>query len=626
MGGSGLTGPVRARPRPGAVLALGHGGARERVFAAFAGEFAPPFEVSDGPLQLALAPAPFRDCHVGERTICLIEGVMFASPAGAAALAEAYELEGERVLPRLRGEFWALIWDRRRGRGLLICDQLGTRSPYWTVHGGVVICASDVPELIAARCSRPEPDALSLAHWLAVTSPPDGATLYSGVRRLQAGHLLELSPGRAESRRYWSPRYRAPERASREDAAARVRAGLERAVSRRMSHAPGVLLSGGLDSGSVAALARRVEPGLTAYSAVFPNHPDVDESSLIDQLGLPGVRVAVAGAGVLAGALEYLHAWGLPPTSPNMFFWTPLFAQAARDGVTVMLDGEGGDEVFGFSPYLLSDHLRHGRLDRALGLAARWPGSGGHSSRDVLLYRIREFGVRGALPPAAHLAARRLRGLPAYAAPWLERRLARRWLESSRSAFAWKELDGPRWWAYLAGTVTRGIGPAAVYEQARRRAATAGICSSHPLVDVDLIELVLGLDPELAYDPRHSRPLLREALAGELPDSVRLRPFKSYFDSVFHQALAGPDRPLARRLLDPAQAELSAYVDLAALDRELFDPAVKPSEAWALRLWRCLMAECWLRQQSDPEVCRRLSVEATPAQLTVEHRVAELAA
>jgi hypothetical protein len=285
-----------------------------------------------------------------------------------------------------------------------------------------------------------------------------------------------------------------------------------------------------------------------------------------------------------------------------------------------MLDGEGGDEVFGFSPYLLADRLRHGRPRAALRLAGQWPGRRGVASGAAVRERVIEYGIRGALPPAAHLITRRMRGLEAYAPSWLRRPLARAWLESSESSFAWKRLDGPRWWAHLAAGITRGTGPAAAYEQARRRAGLAGIESSHPLVDVDLVELMLGVDPLVAFEPRHSRPLLREAVVGQLPDPVRLRPAKSYFDSVFHEGLAAIDLPLARRLLDPRDAELSAYLDVQALNRELFEGEVKPSEAWALSLWRCLTAECWLRHQADPEVCERLGMEASAAEISIEFR------
>ena len=618
--------PVHAQP--GAIVGVGRLAPRHAVRSPFAVEPRRTVELDEGPLALAMAPDVGRELHVGARTICLLEGTLYEDPVDAAALAAVWEREGERILPGLRGEFWALLWDRERVGGLIVCDQLGTCSPYWTVEDGCVLCASDIPELLAARRRRPTPDPVALSHWMAVTLPPAGSTLYAGVRRLQAGHVLELTTGNARTRRYWSLRYRPPERVSREEIVASVRSGLERAVARRVGDGyeradtglgrlgvPAVLLSGGLDSGSVAALGRRPRPDLSAYSAVFPRHPDADESALLTRM--PGARVVVQRAGVLAGALDYIDAWALPPTSPNMFFWCPLFDQAAADGVTAMLDGEGGDEVFGFSPYLVADRLRRGQVASAIRLVKRWPGWEGRVPRDVLIDRMRAYGLRGALPPAAHLLARRLKSVDAYAPAWLDRRLAREWLDTSLP-FDWKHVDGPRWWAYLSNMLTQGIGPAAAFEQARRRAAGSGIQSRHPLVDVDLIELVLGLDPALAFEPRHNRPLLREALAGALPDRVRLRRSKSDFDSVFHEGLALTDVSLARQLLEPGRAELSAYVDLPTLNRQLFDSDAIGSQSWALALWRALTAECWLRAQSDPEVCRRLSREATPAQLSIE--------
>jgi hypothetical protein len=132
----------------------------------------------------------------------------------------------------------------------------------------------------------------------------------------------------------------------------------------------------------------------------------------------------------------------------------------------------------------------------------------------------------------------------------------------------------------------------------------AGLEARHPLVDIDLIELILSYDPEMAFDVRYSRPLLRDALSGHLDDNVRLRRGKSFFDAVFHGSLSGPDRERARGLLDPRHAELGSYVDTSALYAELFSqPLDSHSEArqkWALTVWRAVTAELWLRQRTGP--------------------------
>jgi asparagine synthase (glutamine-hydrolysing) len=479
--------------------------------------------------------------------------------------------------------------------------------------------ASEVPELLAALPHRPPPDPVALAHWLELTGAPGGATLFAGINRLEAAHYLTLGAGGRAPRRYWSPSYRPPLRSPRAELALQLRGALELSLQRRLGDGQpaGVLLSGGLDSSAVAALGGRVQPGLHAYSAVFPAHAGVDESALIDRtvahLGLGCTRLAVSGGSVVGGALAHLFAWQLPPVSPNVFFWTPLLERARTDGRRVILDGEGGDELFGLSPYLLTDRLRGGALLSAAGLAARFPGSAGGLSRGALR-RLRHFGGKGAMPPAAHVLMRRARGIEAYRLPWIPPGLARARLAGDESAFAWKRLPGPRWWAYLVDAVTRGAASAQGYEEARRRAALSGLQARHPLVDVGVIELILQIPPEVAYDSRHSRPLLRESLAGLLPEEVRLRPAKSYFDALIGDVLAGPDLALVRRLLGDRGAELGAYIDMDSVRRLLLlsePPADRfGRQRWVIAVWRLLTAECWLRSQSSDSFLQELSEQA----------------
>jgi asparagine synthase (glutamine-hydrolysing) len=126
------------------------------------------------------------------------------------------------------------------------------------------------------------------------------------------------------------------------------------------------------------------------------------------------------------------------------------------------------------------------------------------------------------------------------------------------------------------------------------------------VLDVDLIETVFDTPPELSFDPYVSRPLLREAMAGVLPEPVRTRVGKSRFDAIFHEALAGPDLALARGLLGP-DARARAYVDLGRVQRELLGgppPSDEGRMGWAIGLWRLLTAECWLRYVEDPSALR----------------------
>lgn len=605
--------PADRLPRPGAVIVLSAPSgdpeqARRRAMSAFASDGVAAELFAEGPLTVAWRPGPERSVHVDDRTVCLLEGALYEQPADVSALARAYQEAGEEILARLRGEFWAFVWDRRRLAGLVWSDHIGSRAPYYFGgQGGALVVASEISELLDTLPTRPGPDPLALAHWVMSTGPQAGTTLFAGVSSVRAGHCLRVEPGSVHARRYWSPSFRPALRGSPAEQAGPLRAALEVAVSRR--HRPtgsGVLLSGGLDSSTVAGLAAR-QGRIGAYSAVFPDYPNLDEAALIDQtvamLGIESTRIVVRGGSTLDGALAYLEAWKVPPTSPNLFFWMPLLERASADGVEVMLDGEGGDELFAFSPYLLGDLLARGRFGRAFELAHRWPGEPDPPGRRLVLYRLRMAGLAALVPGAAHQLLHRLPGRLRPAPGWLPARLARDWAQSDQSAYGWKQLAGPRWWAYIVDMVTRGAGPSAVYEHARRRAGLVGASARHPLVDVDVIEAALGVDPELTFDPRYNRAVLREAITGLVPEAIRVRRGKSNFDALFHALLAGPELPAARELLDPVRAELRAYLDMAALHRELFGQHPRAIAGglgrWAILVWRLLTAECWLRAQQD---------------------------
>jgi asparagine synthase (glutamine-hydrolysing) len=546
-------------------------------------------------------------------------------------LAAGYLRWGASLLERIRGEFLLLLWDRERGEGLIARDQLGVASLYVHDAGGTLYFATEVRELLALLPRRPAPDAAGVAHWLAASNRTGDGTLYEGVRRVLPGGVLLLGGEGVRERRYWSPTFVEPPQCGESELAEQVREGLGRAVRRRLAdraiegggrheqHGTGVLMSGGLDSAAVAAIAAREAPGrVAAFSGVFPEQPAADESGLIaglrGALGLPGMSAEVRPGGLLASALESQHAWQLPLLSWGDFWTLPLLRAAASAGVRVVLGGDGGDELFATRVYLLADRLRGARPLDSLCLARELPGAGEAPPRRELLSLTAQLAIGGALPYRPHQRWRRLSARRTHPA-WLTRRVARE-LCGSEDPLAWKRLDGPRWWAHAADGLTSGIDQVGIFEMHRHRAALAGLQARHPLFDLDLLETVLRQPPTSTFNRHHNRPLLRAGMAGLLPDAVRLRPRKALFDSLIIETLAGPDAPAVRRLLADPRAELGGYVDLAAMRRSLLDDDVlragRPFE-WMQHLWRLVTAECWLRAQSDPEHERlRASLRPSP--------------
>jgi len=543
-------------------------------------------------------------------------------------LTVAYRRWGRDLLPRLRGDFVLLIWDREREEGLIARDQLGVRPYYLHDADGCLRFASEIRHLLALLPQRPAPDPAGVAHWIALSNRPGSQTLYAGIRRLEPGGMLTLDRSGVHTGRYWAARFEEPMYDQSEaQITARTQEALQLAVRRRIDAdgLTGVLMSGGLDSSSVAALcSEQAQGGVYACSATFPEHPATDEAELIRalqrELALPAINAEVRPGGLLASALESLAAWEMPLLGWGDFWTLPLMRAAAARGVTTMLDGDGGDQVFGARTYLLADALRAGHPLQTIALAYQLPGAVNRPPRRAVARILRDFGLAGALPYRLHEVLRA--PLASRTAPgWLRPQATRDLIDSS-DPLAWKHLDGPRWWAYDAYVLTRGIDEVGVFEHQRRRAALAGVEARHPLLDLDLVELGLRQPPRATLDPRFSRPLLRASMAGLLPDAVRLRPEKALFDSLIADCLAGPDGVAVRRLLTDPGVELRAYVDASAVQRALFESDVERRGnpfRWMWQVWRLVTLECWLRyQRGHAEGVLAPGTAASPARLAIE--------
>jgi asparagine synthase (glutamine-hydrolysing) len=374
------------------------------------------------------------------------------------------------------------------------------------------------------------------------------------------------------------------------------------------------MLSGGLDSSAIAALGSAHRTALPAYSVVFPDRPAVDESrriaSVREWVGLPSVEAAFVEASPLAAGIEFIREWGLPSVTPNLFIWLPLLRRAAADGVDVMLDGEGGDELFGCATYLVADALRAGRPLRALRTARRLPGVGDSPRARVLRRALLRYGLRPAVPYALHEPLRRAldrRVLP----DWLGDE-ARRDQRTGDDPWAWKRTRAPRWWAQLAHSLVERPDAMGVADQLRREAALGGVELRHPLRDPELIELALALPPELAFDPHLDRALARRALQGALPPEVLEDDRKPVFNPVLEAPLAGRDRETLRALLAEPHPELARRVRVTAA-AALLEPAGGPRPpAWGLEVWRLASLELWLEHQEDEAALERRAERLDP--------------
>ncbi|HMC49586.1 MAG TPA: asparagine synthase-related protein [Solirubrobacterales bacterium] len=481
-------------------------------------------------------------------------------------------------------------------------NPLGSRPLVYTSRGSGALWAEHEHELIARLPATPAPDPLALRSWLEYGTLPPGRTLYEGIQRLPPGcRLLEVD-GSLRIDRHWRPRFAGTFSGGREEVAERLRGEVFAAVARAAAGEglTAIRLSGGLDSAALAAgLRARPAPSEAAlgFSLVFPEHPEADERELTEasavHTGLSLEQVPVArGQELLPAVRRHIERWRLPPVTPNLFLWEPLMARARAAGAIRMLDGEGGDELFGTAPDLIAEMLRRGRLLCAWELCGRIPGVGPEPGRGLRLRAMRRFGIAPLLP-ARIRRRRRIRRTQQWQAGSLLSEADR--IEQAEIEPERLPAEGPLWWRWLAAALT-DVDALDVASQLRREEVDGGIERRHPfLFDLELVEAVLRLPPELGFDPLRDRSLLRDALAGHVAEAVRGRTAKARFNPLSAEALAAAEGQRMLAALAEPGAPVRAYVVGAALDGLIAAPRASPPGARELQLWRLGIADLWLR-------------------------------
>jgi asparagine synthase (glutamine-hydrolysing) len=577
--------------------------------------------IHDGALGLAAPPGSLVEAQTGPWRIWLagridaVDPPLTAAPgtrSPAALAAAALERLGAAGQARLYGAYLLVAHDVRTQTAWVSHDHLGARTLVHTASESGTLFAEEVVDLLSLMPTTPVPDRLALLHWIDRRTLPGDRSLYASVRRLAPGDRLELAAsGDAQPRRFWRPVYREPDRTSVEQSAVAVREHAFAAVRRAASGLgqPGVKLSGGLDSACIAAGLVACAEGRTpvALAGLFPDYPEADESLLIEQtaraVGIELVTVVHGATEVFAPVTGYIHRWAVPPWSPMTAVWDPLMAAARSAQIDGLLDGEGGDELFGLTPQLIADRLLSGRLLSAWQLSGQLPGVGTNPSVELRLRVLRNHGVGTALPPRARWLRRRITGSHRNSSPLLFPADASRLLAADE-AWAWRRADGPIWWrAAVAGRVHD---PHSVDANAelRHAALDAGVEGRHPFLhDAPLVEAMLASPPEQLFDPIRTRPLLRDGLKGIIPEPVRNRFAKSHFTDLISDSMAGPEGAILLSQLADPQAPIRAYVRSRPLDEltAVATASAMDRHRLAGSLFRLASVNSWLFQLEDRE-------------------------
>ena len=290
------------------------------------------------------------------RTELEARGHSFRSASDTEVLPHLYEEYGDGMITKLNGMFAFALWDSRRRRLLVARDRFGEKPLYWGVFDDTLLFASEPKVLLAHPAVKPALNLQALRQYLSFDYVPAPLSIYEGINKLPAAHKLTLEDGRVEIERYWRLSYKTSEPApSEDDAAQQLRDLLADAVRMRLvSDVPlGVLLSGGVDSSSVAAMAVAASSEAVKTFSISFAESSFDESAYARRvakfLGTDHHEERLS-ANLAANLVSEIGAWMDEPFSDPSLVPTYLLSRFTRKHVTVALGGDGGDELFAGYP------------------------------------------------------------------------------------------------------------------------------------------------------------------------------------------------------------------------------------------------------------------------------------
>jgi asparagine synthase (glutamine-hydrolysing) len=436
-------------------------------------------------------------------------GHRFRTASDTEVLVHGYEEWGDRFVERLRGMFAFALWDEPRRRFLLGRDRFGVKPLYYAETGERLLFASEIKALFADPAAPRRLNAARLAEYLAFRSVAGEETLFEGVREVAPGALHIYEGGRRTERRYWSPEVPATDAGAGGDLLERGRELLSDAVGARLvSDVPlGTITSGGLDSSLVSAVAAELTPQAIDTFCVGFADPAYDERpfarAVAERIGSRHHTIEVSPEEIERELDRLTWAHDEPLTHPNSIPMHLIFRDAKeRVGVTVLLSGEGADEVFGgYEWYAVA--LRRDRLRRLPGLslaASASPALGRLATLKKVMRRDYLF--------AANAVSDRetVSRLVAGGEDYLRRRAAMwpRGVESADGLFVYDQRT------YLAPLLQRQD----------RMSMAAGLEAREPFLDHAMAEWANALPAEVKLAGGTRKALLKQLAAHWLPAEI----------------------------------------------------------------------------------------------------------
>ena len=525
---------------------------------------------------------------------------------------QAYRRWGREAPKHLVGAFAFAIWDGRRQEIFCARDHLGAKPFVYHLSPDLFVFASEVEGVLAAPGVPRRVNEGRIADFLVteLEGIDHTSTFYLDVEKLPPAHTLVVGRESHRLEKYWRPDPRYELRlASDEEYVEAFRDALRQAVGAclRSTTPPAVMLSGGIDSGAVAAFAKGLleesdGSRLRTLSAVNDENRDCLESGCIrasiEALGTQAEIITPAYVRSLSPARRRSILGCDNPFDSTMTVPDLLYEKAQNSGARVVLDGVDGDVVMSLGGTYIAHLLRRGRVLRAFREASALCD---HRGDGASPWRTLVAGARNAFAPAAlRRLVRRLRGGStsidaAIADSIISPDFAQRVDLEGRLI----QLHKLRWFS-TSGDARRDQGDSLIHpylttalERYDRVASRWGMDLRHPLLDLRLVELCLALPWHLKNRDGWTKYIIRRATAGMVPEMVRWRSERRDVFWAYTSAIVAEEPAWVSGVVERHRDALGAYIDLTRLQaivRRLGD-GISPIEeeslwcAAALALW-----------------------------------------
>jgi asparagine synthase (glutamine-hydrolysing) len=514
----------------------------------------------------------------------------FQTHSDTETILHAYRQYGDACVEHLRGMFAFAIWDRPKKRLLLARDRLGVKPLYYYQCGDFLAFASEIKALleIPAIARNVDPDALD--DYLSLRYIPGPRTMFRNIFRLQPGHTLVLENGQVRIHQYWDVAYGESERNPQDFLEL-----LEESVRLRLvADVPlGLFLSGGLDSTAILSIMSRLAGGrVKTFSVGYESTDRRDDVSEFEYARLAANAFGAEHYEYRLTSHQFEESipgliWHLdePMADPTII---PLYhlSRLAREHITVVLSGEGADEILG----------GYNIYSRMLKLEAPFLKSLAHLLKWAPSEALRHYGQMSSEP-----LNRRYRGVSRGFRP--ETKLSLIGADRMRRSFVRLDgifkaaLDTPAGASPLNRMLyadTKIWLPDDLLVKADKMTMATGLELRVPFLDHRLVEFAAGLPDRAKLNGSTGKAILRQEMRGRVPDAIIDRPKKG-FPVPLASWLRGPLRRFLREQLLDRQSACSSYLEPTAV-AQILEQHEQGRADRSGELWSLLVFEIWHRK------------------------------